>query len=54
VLVRLDLLCESLAVGEDLLRGFGVLPEAGLDYLFLEGFELAASCRGVKENSAVR
>jgi len=53
-LVRLDLFLQALALGEDLLGNIRVLPEIRLGYLLLEGFDLAAAGRGVKENSAVR
>ena len=50
-LVRLDLRLHPLAIAEDSLRGFLILPEAGLGYFLLDGFEFAAALRGVKENS---
>ena len=53
-LVRLDLLCQALALGEDFLGAFGVLPEVGLGYLLLDRCELSAAGGSVKENSAVR
>jgi hypothetical protein len=53
LLVRLDLFFQTLALGENLLGSFRVLPEIRLGYLLLEGLELAAAGRSVKENSAV-
>jgi len=50
----LDLRFHALAVAEDFLGSFLVLPEAGLGYLLLDGFELAAALGGVKENSGSR
>jgi hypothetical protein len=54
LLVRLDLFLQAFALGEDSLGSIRVLPEIRLGYLLLEGFDLAAAGRRVKENSAVR
>jgi hypothetical protein len=54
LLVRLNLLFQALALGEDLLGSIRVLPEIRLGYLLLKGFDLAAAGGSVKENSAVR
>jgi hypothetical protein len=53
-IVRLDLLCQALAGGENSLGRFLVLPEVRLGYLLFDDFEFAASLGGVKENSGVR
>ena len=52
--VGLDLLLQPLALGEDRLGGFVVLPEIRLGYLLLNLVKLMAACGGVKENSAAR
>jgi hypothetical protein len=50
----MDLGFHPLAIAEDFLGGFLILPEAGLGYLLLDRFEFAAALGGVKENSESR
>ena len=52
--IGLDLLLQPLALREDRVGGFVVLPEIRLGYLLLNLFQLAAARGGVKENSAAR
>jgi hypothetical protein len=52
--VRLNLLFQAFALGQDFLGGYGVLPEIGAGRLQFELGELVLPRGSVKENSAAR
>jgi hypothetical protein len=49
--VRGNLLFSALAVAENTLRGFLIVPEIGIGYASFECFQALAILRGVKDSS---